>query len=101
MVQLLQLSAENKESSHFRNLLTDLKCRDPALYCNITEAKKICRERPSNTNQFLVLSSKAFLLLDVIKLEESFDFAVIPLFLFKRSFQKPNIFSLIYHHRLT
>lgn len=101
MAQLVQLSAETKESGHFGNLVMDLKCHDPALYCNITKAEKNSRERSSSTNQYRVPSSKAFLLLDVIKLEESFDFALIPLFLFKRSFQKPNIFSLIYHHRLT
>lgn len=100
MAQLLQLNAENIESGLFRNLLMDLKCHDPVLFCNITEAEKIAEKDPATQTNFL-LSSKAYLLLDVIKLEESFDFTIIPLFLFKRSFQAPSIFSLKYRCKLT
>lgn len=100
MAQLLQLSAENIESGHFRTLRMDLKCHDPVLFCNITKAEKIAEKDPAIQTNFM-LSSKAYLFLDVIKLEESFDFAIILLFLFKRSFQTPNIFSLKYHHKLT
>lgn len=78
----------------------DLKCHDPVLFCNIAEAEKIAEKDPATQTNFL-LSSKAYLLLDVIKLEESFDFTIIPLFLFKRSFQAPSIFSLKYRHKLT
>lgn len=93
-------SALTAESGLFRNLLMDLKCHDPVLFCNMTEAEKIAAKDPAIQTNFL-LSSKAYLLLDVIKLEESFDFAIIPLFLFKRSFQTLNIFSLKYRHKLT
>lgn len=79
----------------------DLKCQDPVLF-NITKTKKKekAEKDPAIQTNFL-LASKAYLLLDVIKLEESFDFAIIPLFLFKHSFQTSNIFSLKYRYKLT
>lgn len=98
LAQLLQLSAGNTESGLFSNLLLDLKCHDPILFRNITKAEKITEKDPGIQTNFL-LSSKVDLL-DVIKLEESFDFAIIPLFLFKCSFQTPNVCSLKYRHKL-
>lgn len=64
------------------------------------QKKKIAEKDPAIQTNFLLVS-KAYLLLDVIKLEESFDFAIIPLFLFKHIFQTANIFSLKYRYKLT
>lgn len=68
----------------------DLKCHDPVLFCNITEAEKAVEKDPAIQMNFW-LPSKANLL-DIIKPGESFDFAVIPVLLFKHSFQTLKIF---------